>query len=56
MDKKIDWAKIVSVFERMIEENNPETTTKNSELAALSSVLYLGSLVICTSILLNNSE
>jgi hypothetical protein len=56
MDKKFDWAGIVSEFEQLIARNNPETTNKSPEVAAVTSVFFMGSLVICTAILLNDPE
>jgi hypothetical protein len=56
MDKKFNWAEIISGLEQLIARNNPETTNKNPEIAAVASVFFMGSLVMCTAILLNDPE
>lgn len=56
MNKKVDCAEIVSEFEQLIGRNNPEITNKSPEVAAVTSVFFMGSLVMCTAILLNNPE
>ncbi|WP_375449099.1 hypothetical protein [uncultured Nostoc sp.] len=56
MDKKVNWAQIVSDLEQLIARNNPESTNKNPEIAVVASVFFMGSLVMCTAILLNDPE
>jgi hypothetical protein len=55
MDKETDWMGVTTRLEILIAENNPEVAKDSPEVATVSSVLYMGTMIICHAIMLNSS-
>jgi hypothetical protein len=56
MAEATDWMGVTTQLEILISENNPEVSQNSPQVATVSSVLYMGTMIICHTIMLNSSD